>query len=329
MQKLLFIALLFLLFALTSAAQAQDWTPVTPGGDAVCARGTPYTFFVRSGDPNKIVIFFEGGGACWNDETCAPNSGLFDEVVEGGEAAAYSHGILDPTNAENPLAGYTVIFIAYCTGDYHLGTQQVDYASGTVQHKGNIDATAALDWTFANYPRPTDVFVTGCSAGAIGSIYYAPMVARRYRSARLTQFGDAGIGVINATWGGFDVWGVRNRRTAPDQFVNSLYSSAARTYPRVRFAQYTTYNDTTQINYYVMMGAVTAWSLAMEDSLAALQRNANFRSFVASGGEHCIAATDRFYSEQVEGAVAPVRFRDWFAALVGGQAVDNVHCTAC
>ena len=226
MKQLLFLATLLLLLTVTSLAQAQDWMAVTPGGDAVCARGTPYTFFVRSGDPNKLLIFFEGGGACWNDATCAPNSGTFDEVVEGGEAANYTQGIFAP-NPDNPLAGYTIVFVSYCTGDYHLGTKAVDYAGGTVQHKGYVDATAALNWTFATYKRPTDIVVAGCSAGAIGSIYYAPTVARHYRSAHLTQFGDAGVGVINPAWGGFDVWGVRNRR-APRRISTFRRFTAAR-----------------------------------------------------------------------------------------------------
>ncbi len=324
MKRVAFILSMLLLLGV-GAASAQDWTPVTPGGDAVCARGTPYSFFVRSGDPQKLLIYFEGGGACWNDATCAPNSGLFDEVVEGGEAAVYHEGIFDASNPDNPLAGYSIVFVMYCTGDYHLGTQAVDYDSGTVQHKGSIDATAALDWTFANYPRPSSVVVAGCSAGAIGSIYYAPTIARRYRSAHLTQLGDAGVGVINSTWGGFDVWGVRNRRAAPNQFVSSLYASAARSYPRDRFAEYTTHDDNTQTNYYVMMGAETAWHLAMQDSLNSLGRYANFASYVAPGGEHCITPTPRFYSEVVNG----VRFRDWFAALVDGSTPDDVQCTEC
>jgi hypothetical protein len=308
-----------------SVAQAQDWTPVTPGGDAVCARGMPYTFFVRAGDPNKLLIFFQGGGGCWNDETCAPGSGLFDEVVEGGEAGAYNQGIFDTANGENPLLGYTVIFITYCTGDYHLGTRTVEYSNGTVQHKGYVNAVAALTWTYANYPRPADVVVAGCSAGAVGSIYYAPSIARRYRNAHITQFGDAGIGVINPGWGGFDVWGTRNRRTSPDQYVSSLYVSAARSAPRARFGVYTSYNDGTQINYYVMTGAVEAWSLIMDRLIGGLQRYSNFRSYVAPGGEHCIAPTPRFYSENVGG----VRFRDWFAALVAGSPMDSVHCSEC
>ena len=327
MRKLL-LTVLFCLLTFGSTAQAQDasgWTPVTPGGDALCARGTPYTFFVRPGDPSKLLIFFQGGGACWNDETCAPGSGLFDDVVEGGEAGAFSQGIFDPTNPENPLAGYSTVFVSYCTGDYHLGTKTVDYATGTVDHKGYVNATAALNWTFVNYPHPSDVVVTGCSAGAIGSIYYTPTIARRYRSAHLTQFGDAGIGVINPGWGGFDVWGTRSRRAAPDQFVSSLYASAARSYPRDRFGEYTSYNDGVQTNYYSLTGAVIAWPLAMDSLIDGLQRYHNFRSYVAPGGEHCIAPTDRFYSENVNG----VRFRDWFAGLVAGSPIDSVHCTEC
>lgn len=327
MRKLLLF--LFTLLILTAAsappAQAQDWTPITPGGDALCARGTPYTFFAKQGDPGKLLIYFEGGGGCWNDETCAPNSGLFDDVVEGGEAAAYNQGIFDPTNPENPLAGYSIVFVTYCTGDYHLGTQAVEYATGTVEHKGSINATAALNWTFANYPRPANVVIAGCSAGAIGSIYYTPTIARRYSRARITQVGDAGIGVINPGWGGFDVWGVRNRRTSPDQFVQSLYASAARSSPRAQFGEYTTYNDSVQTQYYTLTGAVTAWPLAMTDLLGGLARYRNVSTYVAAGGEHCVTPTPRFYSEAVNG----VRVRDWFAALVAGTSPDDVRCTEC
>lgn len=326
MRYFFLISLLVLLLGAGHTARAQEWQPVTPGGvDQVCARGTPYTFFVRAGDPSKLLIFFQGGGACWNDETCAPNTGLFDEVVEGNEAGAFNQGIFDAGNAENPLAGYTAIFVAYCTGDYHLGTQEVQYTNTTIQHKGALDATAALDWTFANYPRPTDVVVAGCSAGAIGSIYHTPTIARRYRNASFTQFGDAGIGVINPGWGGFDVWGVQNRRSSPDQFVTALYASAARSITRGRFAEYTSYNDAVQTGYYVMTGAVNAWPLEMDARLTSLQSAANFDSYVAPGSEHCIATTNRFYTEAVDG----VRFRDWFAALLAHDPLTSVHCAAC
>src|SRR5689334_15759391 len=41
------------------------WTKIDGGGEAICARGTPYSFWVRPGTVNKLLIFFEGGGGCW------------------------------------------------------------------------------------------------------------------------------------------------------------------------------------------------------------------------------------------------------------------------
>ena len=92
MKKLIFFFLMmFLLSVGVAQAQQPDWMAITPGGTAVCARGTPYTFFFRAADPQKLLIFFEGGGSCWNDDTCKPGSGLFDESVEGDEAVALQH----------------------------------------------------------------------------------------------------------------------------------------------------------------------------------------------------------------------------------------------
>ncbi len=100
----------------------------------------------------------------------------------------------------------------------------------------------------------------------------------------LTEFGDAGIGVINPAWGGFDVWGVRNRRAAPDQFVASLTASAARSYPRAEIGVYTSYNDSVQTNYYVMTGAVEAWPLAMQADARRLAALRQLRIVRRAGG---------------------------------------------
>ena len=43
---------------------------MVPGGDTICSDGSPYRFFVHRGDPSKLLIEFEGGGACWSGATC-------------------------------------------------------------------------------------------------------------------------------------------------------------------------------------------------------------------------------------------------------------------
>ena len=75
-------------YALTAAPLAK---PVLQG-DTVCARGTPYAFYFRRGAGtigagSKLVVEFEGGGACWNARTCGIAGGTFKETVEDTRAA--------------------------------------------------------------------------------------------------------------------------------------------------------------------------------------------------------------------------------------------------
>jgi len=52
---------------------APGWNIIEPGGDTVCSDGTPYKFFVRPGAADKLMVYFQGGGACWTGVTCDPD----------------------------------------------------------------------------------------------------------------------------------------------------------------------------------------------------------------------------------------------------------------
>ena len=44
--------------------EGETWHAVEPGGDTICSRGQPWAFFFRPGVVNKLVVEFQGGGAC-------------------------------------------------------------------------------------------------------------------------------------------------------------------------------------------------------------------------------------------------------------------------
>jgi hypothetical protein len=102
----------------------EGWIQVKPGGDTVCARGSEFSFFVHSGTVNRLVVGFDGGGACWDTFTCSKANPTFtDSVDESDDPNTQRDGVFDLTNPENPFKDWFAVYIPYCTGDVHWGDQ--------------------------------------------------------------------------------------------------------------------------------------------------------------------------------------------------------------
>ncbi len=221
MRKLLGLAMLVFTFACTDdpfADLEEGWNRVAPGGETVCSDGSEYAFWFRPGSTEELTVFFQGGGACWFGEVCAlDRTPAYDPVVNEEDAPA-AHGIIEFDHPENPIADHSVLFIPYCTGDVHVGDREVTYQveandsqpdrSFEIQHRGVTNAGAALEWLYARVTHPSLVFVTGVSAGALGSSFHAPLIALNYSGARVEQLGDAAGGYRgDALPGALQSWG--------------------------------------------------------------------------------------------------------------------------
>lgn len=316
------------------------WNALFPGGEAICALGDPYSFSVRPGAPDKLAIYFQGGGACWNADTCGED-GPYSKTVSGRERG-HGGGIFDADNPDNPLADYSIVIVSYCSGDVHTGAATNTYTGPdgeplTIRHNGFVNSALTLDWVYANYPAPAQVVITGSSAGAYGAIFHAPYIIDHYGadSAQFVVLGDAGVGVTPPAWEGLDVWGTLEllpedqafAQVSPEQFADDLYAAAAITYPDEIIAEYTAYADFVQMQFYSMMGGfLTDWITQANARLADLAAaQPNFTAYVGWGTSHTIMATELFYTMEVGG----VRFRDWFAELVGGDISAPVFCDNC
>src|SRR5690606_13843929 len=102
---------------------------------------------------------------------------------------------------ENPYSSWTHVVIPYCTGDLHWGNSEREYTTAngerfTIHHKGAVNTAAVLDWVKSNYVDPSRIHINGCSAGSYGSIFWTPYIREQYQNAGVTQFGDAGAGVL-------------------------------------------------------------------------------------------------------------------------------------
>ena len=139
MYSILFVSIAF------AGGLPREWTEINPadygfemdGLTPACsnAPGSPddeFTFFVKKGKKsgkNKLVIFFQGGGACWDTMNCivAPTYTQF----QSEELWMFSEdnkgmGIFDTTEKANPFKDWGFVYIPYCSGDLFWGASDKD-----------------------------------------------------------------------------------------------------------------------------------------------------------------------------------------------------------
>ena len=95
----------------------------------MCADGSPYSYWIHRADPDKVVFFLQGGGACFDAGTCTFGSIAYRVVLGAADDPnTFTSGIFDFTDARNPLADYSFVFAPYCTGDVHSATPRTSTA---------------------------------------------------------------------------------------------------------------------------------------------------------------------------------------------------------
>jgi len=196
------------------ASQAFGTEVSLPSGDvfekiqvegASCADSSPYYIYIRHGDPSKLLIHFQGGGACWNKTTCfgLPLTSRRDRPD------FYSNFYVGPHLRGNPFNEHTYVYLPYCTGDLHAGTHTAHYGSREMKHWGRINVDKAFSWIEANkdslVSRADEVNVYGESAGALGAILNLNRVERITKpSARKLLIADSpGLHFNQKIWGRF------------------------------------------------------------------------------------------------------------------------------
>lgn len=318
-----------IVLAQDSTQAPAGWQEIRPGGATVCSDGSPWRFFVAQGAADKVIINFQGGGACWDAATCNPESRLYTPSLQIRDLQA-GQGVFNRNNSENPFRDWTHVFVPYCTADLHWGNNTARYTGLTIQHKGAVNARQAVLWVFNNIPNPQNVMVTGCSAGGYGSIMWAPYFMRRYPTANVMQLGDAAVGVVpesflptlSTAWGPQGALpGWMGSLDITMLGSNGLYKSFAKAYPDRSFAQYSTLLDEVQIFFYSrILGQprptpeiAQQWEQGALANLDSIKQSApNFYSYLAPGAQHCIIGRPEFYTTKV----GDVTFADWVRKLV-------------
>lgn len=327
--------------AAAPAPMPSEWTTIAPGGDTLCATGTPYTFHVREGDTSRVMVFLNGGGACWSGDLCdlGTEPTPYTPFAEmDANNPALMGGAFDAANPENPFRGWTQVFVSYCTGDSHLGATDVQFRTSggkavTHHFRGKTNVQSALNWIYAYRPGVTKVFVGGGSAGAIASPYYAGVLADHFPQAQVIQYGGGAGGYrAEAVSGLLEIWGAFNQ--IPDwpelatldkstATTEDFYRITAARHPKMRMSQFNNVDDSVQQQFLALMGVGDPARGLMHANLADLAGAIpGFHSYSAPGTDHTLLRYDRLYTTEVGG----VRAVDWVRDLAEGVEVATVSC---
>jgi Pectinacetylesterase len=153
---------------------AGQWTYVPIDGTQ-CMDGSATGIGVNLGTSGDLVVYMEGGGACFNDSTCGSASHQDGWGPTDFEAniTPYNIGIFDRMDYSNPLRDATFVFVPYCTGDVHAGSNPTGYTyKGTpLVQVGFENVGKDLDYVIPKATDVTRVILAGSSAGGFGALF--------------------------------------------------------------------------------------------------------------------------------------------------------------
>jgi hypothetical protein len=339
--------------AITHAAGGEPENPVAYAGDTLvpqCQDGSPFTFFAKRGSVNKLLMYYYGGGACWNSLTCGLPA--CTQTAGSTPPGLSGSGFGDFTNPDNPFKDWHVIQVPYCSCDIHLGDNAVDYPpfppffpAKHVEHRGHDNAKLAEKWAQEHFLNPTDIFVTGSSAGSYGAMVHGVHLSGAYVASSINVMGDGGNGVATQDFmdTNFNNWGaMQNLPDVPgiigvpssEISIPLILTSAASYYPGTNWSNYTTAFDGGgggQTGFYnVMLNPLdpfaqqTWWEAscqfnevmreqAFDTADATALENDNYRYYIATGSRHTGFGNPRVYDDTT-GGVPPLV--DWVNAMI-------------
>ena len=182
-------------------APPETWTWIDVPG-MTCGDGSPTGVGVNlSTRSARVVVFLNGGGACWDAQTCFElhTAASIDTPFAAAEFDALRPNLdaypLFARVAANPYADASFVFVPYCTGDLHAGHQVQAFGTATGPRTVHFVGQANLDalWPRLRATRPTAdrVLLAGASAGGYGAMLEQGRLRAAWPEPRVDVLSDS------------------------------------------------------------------------------------------------------------------------------------------
>jgi len=322
--------------------EMSERTCVYPGTPTTCLDG-PFAFEVLPGDRDKVLFFFQGGGACWSKDMqfCTRN------ISTGG--VGLTTGVFDKTDARNPFKSFTIVNVPYCSGDAFIGHADSDVG----KQFGYENALAAVKWTQANLNSDAqlqNMVISGDSAGSLGAQYWASHMLQTFTFEQASVLADSYAGVfpdskllpVLENWKSCDlpIWSPSLKAKCTSSTdpitVADVLDEAISSFPCVRFANIQSKQDPVQKGFYCALegGSVAGAALCeliTSDAYVYHQANTiferynqhpNYVAYIVEGKQHTFTETSFFYTASSKGpqtSGTPMMY-EWAGQFATGDA---------
>jgi hypothetical protein len=257
-----------------------------------CIYGGTFRAATRTTGSSDLLIFLQGGGACWAD---------FCFAIDSAPPGIPSLDVLDVDKPTNPFRDWNVLYLPYCDGSLFAGDVDIDdNDDGTIDryHRGLRNLSAALDLVPRVFPDVERIMIAGSSGGGYGTLVAAPLMRIAFPDKELLVFNDAGVGLGKADVPSFiegivEEWNIR--WAVPESCETCLVNGhltplipwALERDPELRVAVFSATGDSIIGTLFLQVGAV-AFEAALRDQLGQIEGRfpGRFGAFVIEGGTH-------------------------------------------
>jgi len=314
----------------SGSAQKGDWTELyfdPAQQQAVCLTGEQFQVNVRHGSSDQVLLYMQGGGACWDYLTCyVLNTAT---TVANGAVEA---GALDINDPASPFKDFNIVYVPYCDGSVFTGDATVDYSGHTTFHHGLRNLSVAVDAIKREFPDPSRIVVAGSSAGGYGTFAGYGVTRVAFPETPVVIFNDSGPGLQNLN-ASQDV----QDRTANWNFTKRIPPSCTEcatqyTYlldwafqrdSKLRTALYS-YQQDGVISFFIALDGPAYQDLLLSVTGDVHERDpSRFKRYFPLGTTHTVLLSPEFYTQAIDG----VSLLDWTNAFLDDSAgwVDTVE----
>jgi cysteine-rich repeat protein len=307
--------------------------------DTACIDGTTAGFSINPGtDPSHVLIYLEGGGACFNT--------YCDSLFTWSGNTPTAGGVFDRGNTANPVADWTMIYVPYCSGDIFAGDSEAMVGGSMRTFHGYSNFTKFLERWVPSFTDAQQVVLSGSSAGGFGAFSNFPQTQDAFKDIPVTLIDDSGPPLSSDVFPPClqtifrDTWGLDKTLAGEcgddcadtSDYVRDFLDHVRAKYPNLSAGIFSSMGDTT-IRLFAGYGwyggynmcaevpqqvSATVYGQGLLDLRAHIGGGGDVGMYLTAGQNHTILRSTGFY----DGSLGTMSPAEWLAQTIGGAPAD-------